>query len=185
MILAISLSGCSSKPVAPTPGARKPAHLRDELGTMVYPSTNAEGKWAFGAVYTLAEDPNGMGLLINYSLKVDMAQLRAAPAQLIWNVVDVSKNQFVLPWDPARIISRAQLRTHQISIRDEAQLIALLPAMKELKLVFVAAGDPDRKILYHLDLARLCMENPNYFKNLTNEKKCYEITPNDVARANP
>lgn len=140
------------------------------FGKEIELKTDSAGKLAFGVVFSLgASDPDGSNWM------PQMTRKGVFPAGTSWNVYRKDSDGYVFTnWKAAVAGDSFQAR-----LKDgDAQKI--LPHQAELILVFkLPSGE-----LTHLKIGQLCEEkSESYFKNLTDKKRCFEVTEGDVKEA--
>jgi len=125
-------------------------------------------KVAFGVVFSLgASDPDGSNWFLN------LTRNGAFPKGTSWNLYRKDSDSYQFSqWKDA---SAGELFAARLA-NGEAQKI--LPHQKDLVLVFkLPSGE-----LMHLPIGDMCedMTFKDYFKNLTDSKRCFEVTEDDV-----
>ena len=127
-----------------------------------------EGKGAFGVVFTLgSEDPDGNSWLIRFQRK------GAFKSGVKWNVWVPHLQRFVSDsWLPgvSGPFFQGRLKGEDAAI--------LLPHQADIVLVF----DDGNGVSSYLPVGKMCGsgEFEESFKNLTNLKRCHEVTAGDV-----
>lgn len=118
-----------------------------------------------------------MSLLLTFTTTITDAELAALPETIYWNMIGTDGTVVLIR---GRALPKAMLRTGQIKLGSwsEGTAKAIL-TLQRGQLLF--SNDEDSlQPHYTLDLAALCRNFPGYFKNLTNDLKCSEISPDDV-----
>lgn len=143
----------------------------EQLGEAIKLKTGSDGKLALGIVYTLgAQDPDGNNYFLNITKSGD-----ALPKGTKWNIYRRDTDSYVYGKWP---VSDAAISAWQLKIDDKGPVRKVLPFQKEVVLVF----ETPNGTRYHLDLGSMCgkKEFEGYFKNMTSNKRCDEITADDL-----
>jgi hypothetical protein len=147
------------------------AYAAQPLGEAIKLKAGPSGKPAFGVTYSLgAQDPDGNNLMLTLSKAGD-----AFPKGTVWNIYRRDTGAFVLPsW----AVSDVAFSTWQTKIDDKGPVRNLLPFQKQLVVVFETPAGTR----FHFDLGALCgkKEFEGAFKNLTSNKRCDEVTAEDL-----
>lgn len=139
---------------------------------------------AFGVVYSLASDRDGMTWLITFKTDITDAELKQLPDTMYWNVhYQLGAKPRINAVDAMNFtIEKNQIRQGQIKITGPKYILAeILMMQKDGFLMF--GTNPSETLTspkFVLDLGALCKSAPEYFSNITNRKRCHEIKLEDV-----
>ncbi len=139
------------------------------FGKEIELKTTASGKLSFGVIFSLgATDPDGSHWMLNLTKK------GALPQGTTWNLFRKDSDAYAFTsWKPA--LNAGEVFQARLSDGDAQKI---LPHQANLVLVFkLPSGE-----LTHLKIGSLCEDKNNemYFKNLTDNKRCFEVTDGDV-----
>ena len=150
-----------------------------DLGTKLVVSKDAHGVPHFGAIYTLADDPDGLSYLLNYATTLTNQDLQSLPPKLRWNIFLETSKSYLYPWSDERALDKSALKLNQMKISDQEVLKLFLVNQSGSSLVF--AHDQKNTPAYSLAIGEMCLTNPTLFKDLSGHgKKCDQLTEDDV-----
>jgi hypothetical protein len=153
-----------------------------DLGSKLNLRQDAQGIPVFGGVYTLADDPDGLNYILNYTTTLTAHDLQGLPSRLKWNIYLESSKSYLLPWSEKRVLDKAALILNQMKISDQEALKLLLVNQSGSSLVF--AYDQKNTPAYFLAIGEICLRHSDLFKDLSGHgKKCDQLTQDDVGPA--
>ncbi len=149
----------------------------DNLGRTLPLKSNDYGAPSFGFVFSLASEQVDMIAILSLSPNLSQEDIHSLPEKLKINIYNRKLKSYISTWDTSREIPKSHLIPLHNKIEDQQVLKALLPNITHTLLVIASIdGTP----LYNVDIAEFCRKFPTHFKNVSNSKKCHQITYNDV-----
>lgn len=139
------------------------------------PSNNQ--KLQFGATYMYGDDPDGPGYLLTFNPLLSLAEKQQV---LAWNIYLGSENRYLMSWDAARSIKLAVV---QVLMKDALVVKNILVNQKRSdekdQVYFVLSDLNNFSPIYNFSISEICQKYPSNFADLTNSKKCNQITESD------
>ena len=74
---------------------------------------NPDGRLAFGVVYTLGDDPDGLSWLFTFSPDLASSELRQTYR---WNIYIVSESRYLYEWTDARFWASAEIEGNDVIV---------------------------------------------------------------------
>lgn len=170
----------------PNPQPR-PTHEPDEptiKGRSLGFKKHSDGTLAFGVTYTLASDQDGLKWMATFTTDITDAEIQKLPEAMYWAVIyKTGERSLFNAEDAAKMkVSRAALKIGQIKMTTSKESIASVILAQQSG--FLSFGTTPKNALntpsFVIELGSLCRSSPEYFSNLTNNKKCYDIKTDDV-----
>ncbi len=141
---------------------------------------NTNGQPVFGIQYAYDYD---FAWAFTYTTTLSNLDLESLPKTVFWNVLQSKQCNLVTSW---KEISKSDLQTGTISLRDKTEVSSLLPSLKTAKVVFaVKTQQGTFEILYSIPIGPLCQNySTNHFVDMTNSsKKGCEVQAKDIPDA--
>jgi hypothetical protein len=126
-------------------------------------------------------DPDGLSWIITFRTDISDAELKSLPDTIYWNMFGAGST-IVFPATSSPSIPKAFLKMGQIKLaKPKFGVAQTILTQQDGRLVF--GTSPQEAVLhprFTMEIGDICHKSPEYFSNLTNNLKCFEVREADV-----
>ena len=136
----------------------------------------ADGQPSFGIQYAYESD---FAWVFTYATTRSKQSIASLPSKVFWNILDVRQNRLLSTWTED---DKEILITGAIGISDKTVVAALLPNLKNAKVVYGIKNQQGLlEIYFSIPIGPLCQNYASHFTDLTNtSKKACEVKAEDI-----